>query len=46
MAITVPKSPTLSASQLETLAEYGEERTADVGDVLYRSACCQGRRSS
>ena len=29
-------SPTLSAAQLETLAELGEERTADVGDVLYR----------
>jgi thioredoxin reductase (NADPH) len=26
----------LSASQLATLAEVGEERTADVGDVLYR----------
>jgi thioredoxin reductase (NADPH) len=35
---TVPRtlSPTLSASQLATLAEVGEERTADVGDVLYR----------
>jgi thioredoxin reductase (NADPH) len=29
-------SPTLSASQLATLAELGEERTASVGDVLYR----------
>jgi thioredoxin reductase (NADPH) len=29
-------SPTLSASQLATLAEVGEERTANVGDVLYR----------
>ena len=28
-------SPTLSASQLATLAELGEERTADVGEVLY-----------
>src|SRR5947208_5086793 len=26
----------LSASQLATLAELGEERTANVGDVLYR----------
>ena len=26
----------LSDSQLATLAELGEERTADVGDVLYR----------
>ena len=29
-------SPTLSPSQLATLAEVGEERTANVGDVLYR----------
>ena len=28
-------SPTLSASQLATLAELGEERVADVGEVLY-----------
>jgi len=26
----------LSASQLATLAQLGEERTADVGDVLFR----------
>jgi hypothetical protein len=32
---TAPASPSLSASQLETLARLGEERTADVGDVLY-----------
>ena len=31
-----PASPLLSPSQLATLAEYGEERTASVGDVLYR----------
>jgi len=31
-----PASPTLSASQLATLAEIGEERKAEVGDVLYR----------
>ena len=31
-----PASPVLSASQLATLAELGEERTAEVGDVLYR----------
>src|SRR4029078_12001252 len=31
-----PASPLLSASQLATLAENGEERTAKVGDVLYR----------
>ena len=29
-------SPVLSDSQLETLAEHGEERTADVGETLYR----------
>src|ERR1700747_3287248 len=29
-------SPTLSASQLARLAELGEERTADVGEVLYQ----------
>jgi thioredoxin reductase (NADPH) len=34
----VPSSPSprLSASQLTTIAELGDERTADVGDVLYR----------
>ena len=32
-----PISPLLSASQLQTLAEVGEERTANVGDVLFRS---------
>jgi thioredoxin reductase (NADPH) len=30
-----PASPTLSASQLAKLGEVGEERTADVGEVLY-----------
>jgi thioredoxin reductase (NADPH) len=30
-----PPSPTLSPSQLETLAALGEERTAEVGEVLY-----------
>ena len=34
--MAVPASPTLSPSQLATLAELGEERTADVGDVLYQ----------
>src|SRR5579859_3931317 len=29
-------SPTLSASQLARLAELGEERTAEVGEVLYQ----------
>jgi thioredoxin reductase (NADPH) len=31
-----PASPPLSATQLATLAELGEERTAGVGDVLFR----------
>ncbi|MCW3020595.1 MAG: hypothetical protein JWN10_2903 [Solirubrobacterales bacterium] len=31
-----PASPLLSASQLAMFAELGEERTAKVGDVLYR----------
>jgi thioredoxin reductase (NADPH) len=31
-----PDSPMLSDQQLETLARLGEERTAEVGDVLYR----------
>jgi thioredoxin reductase (NADPH) len=34
--VAPPPSPSLSASQLATLAELGEERTANVGDVLYR----------
>ena len=32
-----PISPVLSSSQLQTLAGVGEERTANVGDVLFRS---------
>ena len=32
----LPPSPALSESQLSRLAELGEERTADVGQVLYR----------
>src|SRR6478672_11284673 len=31
-----PASPLLSPSQLEALAAVGEERTAAVGDVLYK----------
>src|SRR4029078_1190928 len=31
-----PDTPILSEQQLETLARLGEERTAEVGDVLYR----------
>jgi thioredoxin reductase (NADPH) len=31
-----PASPALSSAQLEKLREVGEERTAQVGDVLYR----------
>jgi thioredoxin reductase (NADPH) len=34
--VVPPPSPTLSASQLATLAELGEQRTADIGEVLYR----------
>jgi thioredoxin reductase (NADPH) len=34
--VLVPASPTLSPSQLATFSELGEERTADVGDVLYQ----------
>ena len=34
--ISPPPSPTLSQSQLATLASRGEERTAAVGDVLFR----------
>jgi thioredoxin reductase (NADPH) len=34
--VAPPPSPTLSASQLARLAELGEERTADVGEVLYQ----------
>jgi thioredoxin reductase (NADPH) len=33
---TPPASPLLSESQLATLAAAGEERTANVGDVLFR----------
>ena len=31
-----PDSPALTASQLATLADLGEERTASAGDILYR----------
>ena len=31
-----PASPSLSSAQLASLAQLGEERTARVGDVLYR----------
>src|SRR6266478_6585653 len=34
--MATPPSPALSASQLATLAGLGEERTAGIGDVLYR----------
>src|SRR5689334_12988955 len=34
--MAVPPIPSLSASQLSTLAAHGEELTAGVGDVLYR----------
>jgi thioredoxin reductase (NADPH) len=35
-SVAAPASPLLSPSQLATLAEHGEERTAGVGDVLFR----------
>src|SRR3954462_8823894 len=34
--VATPDSPMLSDTQLATLAELGDEHTADVGDVLYR----------
>ena len=34
--VVPPPSPTLSASQLARLRDLGEERVADVGEVLYR----------
>ena len=34
--MATPASPVLSDSQLATLAEHGEERTAAAGEVLYR----------
>jgi thioredoxin reductase (NADPH) len=34
--MAAPASPLLSATQLARLAQLGEERTADVGDVLYQ----------
>jgi thioredoxin reductase (NADPH) len=34
--MAAPASPLLSASQLATLADLGEERTAGVGDVLFQ----------
>jgi thioredoxin reductase (NADPH) len=36
VAAAGPRSPSLSASQLASLAELGDERTARIGDVLYR----------
>ena len=33
---TPPTSPALSAGQLAALAALGEERTAEVGDTLFR----------
>src|SRR5947208_16753535 len=35
-SVEPPESPALSASQLAKLAELGEERKGDAGDVLYR----------
>src|SRR5262249_57634618 len=36
LACVPPGAPTLSPAQLERIAGIGEERTAAVGDVLYR----------
>src|SRR6266849_6861115 len=36
MNFSAPASPLLSAAQLETLAEIGEERSAPVGELLYQ----------
>src|SRR5436189_3187040 len=35
--LRVPESPALSPAQLTKLAEHGEERTANVGDVLFQA---------
>ena len=34
--MTSPVARVLSKSQLDMLAEHGEERTAEVGDVLFK----------
>src|SRR4051794_3693597 len=36
MTVPLPSSPSLSAGQIATLGDVGQERTADVGDVLFR----------
>ena len=36
-ALRVPESPALSPTQLAKIGELGKERTADVGDVLFRA---------
>jgi thioredoxin reductase (NADPH) len=36
VSVSAPASPLLSPSQLELLAEAGEERAASVGELLYR----------
>ena len=36
MNVSTPASPLLSPSQLDALAEIGEERSAPVGELLYR----------
>jgi thioredoxin reductase (NADPH) len=36
MSLSTPASPLLSASQLAALAEIGDERSAPVGELLYR----------
>ena len=34
--MSTPASPLLSPAQLTALAELGEKRTAEVGELLYR----------
>ena len=34
--MAIPPTAILSSAQLATLAAHGEERTAEVGDILYR----------
>src|SRR2546423_1659389 len=36
MNVSTPASPLLSPSQLTTLAEIGQERSAPIGELLYR----------
>jgi thioredoxin reductase (NADPH) len=42
--VLIPESPALSESQLAKLADLGEERTADTGDVLFQVFLFLGAR--